>query len=145
RHLMFVGIGVAAAIVAAVIPARFWRQLAPWLFWGTFAMLILVLVPVIGATVNGAQRWFRHGSLSGQPSELMKIALPLFVCSLAVRRRDVLHTWVRGTLPVVFPLLIVVPAVMVEPDLGTALFLGCVGAAALFVSGWPIRNFVLAG
>jgi cell division protein FtsW len=145
RHLVFVAVGVLSAILAAQFPAWFWKKMAPWLFWGSFALLVLVLVPGVGSRINGAQRWFRHGSLSVQPSELMKITLPLYLCYLAERRRDVLHTWLRGALGVAYPLLLVVPAVMLEPDLGTALFLATTGAIALFLAGWPIRNFLLAG
>jgi cell division protein FtsW len=145
RHLMFITIGIVAAAAAAQVPVRWWELLAPWLFWGVLVLLILVLVPGVGARVNGARRWFRSGSLSGQPSELMKIALPLFVCYLAVRRHEVLDTWRHGMLPVAYPVLLAVPVVMVEPDLGTSLFLAASGGAALYVSGWPVRNFLLGG
>src|SRR4029077_8407983 len=114
RHLVYVCVGLCAAILAGLLPAAMWRKLAPWLFWGSFGFLLLVLVPGIGARINGAQRWFRHGSLSVQPSELMKITLPLYLCYLADRRRDVIKTWARGTIPVAFPLLLVVPIVMLE-------------------------------
>jgi cell division protein FtsW len=144
RHLVFVAVGVLSAVLAGQFPAWFWKKTAPWLFWGSFALLVLVLVPGVGTRINGAQRWFRHGSLSVQPSELMKITLPLYLCYLAERRRDVLHTWLPGALGVTIPLLLVVPAVMLEPDLGTALFLATTGGIALFVAGWPVRNFVLA-
>jgi cell division protein FtsW len=144
RHLVFVTVGILVAIVAGQLPAWIWNKLAPWLFWGSFALLVLVLVPGVGTRINGAQRWFRHGSMSIQPSELMKITLPLYLCYLAERRRDVLQTWLRGVLPVAFPSLLVVPVVMLEPDLGTALFLATTGGIALFVAGWPVRNFLLA-
>ncbi len=144
RHLLYVMVGLAAAGVASLIPGRLWSRMAPWLFWGSFGLLVLVLVPGIGTSINGARRWFRHGSMSFQPSEMMKITLPLYLCWLAQRRREVLHTWLRGMLPVAFPLLLVVPVVMLEPDLGTALFLATTGAIALFVGGWPVRNFLLA-
>ena len=144
RHLVFVGVGLCAAIIAGLLPGWFWNRLAPWMFWGSFGFLALVLIPGVGTRINGAQRWFRHGSLSVQPSELMKITLPLYLCYLADRRRAVIGTWLRGTIPVAFPLLLVVPVVMLQPDLGTALFLATAGGIALFVSGWPIRNFLLA-
>lgn len=144
RHLVFVALGVAAATIAGFMPGGFWKRLSPWLFWGSFGILVLVLVPGIGTSINGARRWFRYGPLSVQPSELMKIALPLYLCYLAENRRDVLHLWLRGSIPVAFPLLLVVPVVMIEPDLGTALFLATTGAIALFVGGWPVRNFLLA-
>src|SRR5262249_12356134 len=80
RHLIFVLVGVLSAVLAAHVPGRLWKRSAPWLFWSTLALLVVVLVPGMGTRINGAQRWFRHGSLSIQPSELMKIALPLFLC-----------------------------------------------------------------
>ncbi len=143
RHLVFVAVGVLSAILAAQFPARSWRRMAPWLFWGSFVLVALVVVPGVGTRINGAQRWFRHGSLSVQPSELVKITLPMYLCCLAEKRRAVLHKLFRGTIPVAFPLLLVVPAVMFEPDLGTALFLATTGGIALFVAGWPVRYFLL--
>src|SRR5262249_8044108 len=85
RHLVFVGTGLLAAIAAGLLPARFWQRMAPWMFWGSLCLLALVLVPGIGTSVNGARRWFRYGPMSVQPSELMKIALPLYLCRLAER------------------------------------------------------------
>ncbi len=145
RHLTFVVLGLVAATCAACTPPSIWRWGAPWFFWGTFALLILVLLPGVGSRVNGAQRWFRHGGLSFQPAELVKLSLPLYVCCLIERRRAVLDKWLQGTLPVAFPVLLVVPLVMLQPDLGTALFLATGGAIALWVGGWPLRNFLLAG
>lgn len=143
RHLIFITVGLLAASIAALVPGRTWERAAPWLFWGSFVLLLAVLVPGIGARINGAQRWFRHGSLSVQPSEVVKITLPLYLCCLAGRRREFLQTW-RGGIVMALPLLVVVPAVMIEPDLGTALFLATTGAIALYVGGWPVRNFLLA-
>jgi cell division protein FtsW len=106
-------------------------------------LLFLVLIPGVGTRVNGAQRWFRYGGLSLQPSELAKIALPLFLARQLCTRRTELRKWIAGTVPVVTPLAIAVPLVLFQPDLGTSLFLTMGGTIALFVGGWPLRNFVL--
>jgi cell division protein FtsW len=145
RHLMWLAIGVVSAAVAARLPSRFWRRAAPGLFVVTLILLAAVLVPGIGRQVKGAQRWIRYGSFSIQPSELAKITLTLFLCYLVDRMRPVLTTWVRGMLPLVVPLVFAVPLVLMQPDLGTSVFLASTGATALFVGGWPIRNFVLGG
>ncbi|MGH7127360.1 MAG: FtsW/RodA/SpoVE family cell cycle protein [Planctomycetaceae bacterium] len=143
RHVTFLLAGVTAAGICASLPARFWYHAAPWLFLLTAVLLAVVLVPGVGTRVNGAQRWLRFGPLSLQPSELAKLALPLFVARLMVSRRERLHRWVAGTLPVVWPPAVVVPLVMIEPDLGTSLFLAAGGLIALFVGGWPLRNFLI--
>lgn len=145
RHLAFVVFGLTGAVVAAFLPAKFWERFAPWFFWGTFALLILVLVPGIGARVNGARRWFRYGSLSFQPAELLKLSLPLYMSCLIHQNREFLNHWRKGALPVIFPIVLVVPLVMLQPDLGTALFLATGGAIALLIGGWPIRNFLIGG
>lgn len=145
RHLTFCALGLIAATIAGALPAKFWLRMAPWLFWGTVGLLVLLLIPGVGTRVNGAQRWFRYHGVSMQPSELAKITLPLMVCYMLDRRRDVLRTWIGGIVPLVFPVAIVVPLTMLQPDLGTSLFLVMAGTIALFVGGWPVRNFAMAG
>jgi cell division protein FtsW len=173
RHLVFVGCGLVSAVAAGCMPARFWRAAAPLLFWTTVGLLAAVLLPGVGVKVNGAQRWFRFGALSLQPSEIAKLALPLYVClrmtlgkgqvegrlqpslescphpspppggeGASVFRRAARR---RGALSMALPVLIVVPLVIVQPDLGTALFLAACGGIALWVGGWPIKNFALLG
>jgi len=144
RHVSFLAVGLLVGATAAFMPGRFWFRLAPFLFMICVCLLVLVLIPGVGTKVNGAQRWLRVGSYSFQPSELAKISLPLFLCYLMRNRRENLHHWFRGTVPLVVPIAIMIPLVMLQPDLGTSIFLVAIGGMALFLSGWPIRNFVLA-
>ncbi|QDV16671.1 Peptidoglycan glycosyltransferase FtsW [Gimesia panareensis] len=143
RHLTFLALAVVVSSVASMLPARFWYERAPLLFWGTVVLLVLVLIPGIGTRVNGAQRWLRWGPVSLQPSELAKIALPLLTVRLMVRRRSKLRHWWQGTIPLLLPLLLVIPLVLKQPDLGTSLFLVGGVTLALFLGGWPLRNFVI--
>lgn len=142
RHLIFLTLGLAAGGLAAAIPPRAWRWLAPWLFAATLVLLVLVLVPGIGTRVKGAQRWLRFGPASLQPSELAKLALPLFLGAVVERYRGWMRSWIVGPVLFCLPVVVMVPLVLLEPDLGTALFL-CFGAAVmLWLSGWPLRNFL---
>lgn len=143
RHLIFVLIGVCLAAASACVPASVWYRAAPLLFLGTVVLLVLVLLPGIGTRINGAQRWFRYGPLSFQPSELAKLTLPLFLSYLATRLRAHLNGWVGGTLPLIFPVAVVMVLVAKQPDLGTTLFLAAGGGMVLWIAGWPLRNFVL--
>ncbi|MBT4865161.1 MAG: FtsW/RodA/SpoVE family cell cycle protein [Planctomycetaceae bacterium] len=145
RHLLFLAVAVATGVVCAALPKRFWFDAAPYLFWGTVLLLVAVLIPGLGTRVNGAQRWLRFGPLSMQPSELAKIALPLFVCRILCQRKEHLAHWRRGTLPLVAPLLVLLPLTLLQPDLGTSVFLACGCAIVLFLGGWPIRNFLVSG
>ena len=143
RHLVFLGIGLIVAVVAATRPPEFWRAAAPWLFMLSVLLLVLVLAPGIGVRVKGAQRWIRLPGVSAQPSELAKIALPLMMCWVLDRNRSRLKGLFMGTIPFFIPVALLVPLVLIEPDLGTALFLVAGAGLVLFAGGWPVRNFAL--
>lgn len=143
RHLMFLGIGAVVAVWAGTRRPVFWKTAAPWLFMLSVLLLAMVLVPGIGVRVKGAQRWIRISGVSAQPSELAKIALPLMMCWILERVRPRLNGLLVGTIPFLIPVVLVVPLVLIEPDLGTALFLIAGAGLVLYAGGWPMRNFVL--
>ena len=143
RHLVFLGIGLVVAVVAASRPPAFWKAVAPWLFVLSVLLLVLVLVPGIGVRVKGAQRWIRLPGVSAQPSELAKIALPLMMCWVLERSRSRLNGLIAGTIPFFIPVALTVPLILIEPDLGTAIFLVAGASLVLFAGGWPLRNFLL--
>ncbi|MCA8997736.1 MAG: cell division protein FtsW [Planctomycetaceae bacterium] len=145
RHLLFVAIGLSAATVSALLPHHWWPRLAPLLFLGTIAGLVLVLMPGFGKTVNGAQRWLRVGPLTIQPSEMAKVTLPLMLavvrCWFAKRQGSrLLELVLHGLL-----MAVTLGLILIQPDLGTTLFIGMACVLLLFVSGWPIIDFVIAG
>lgn len=143
RHLRFLAIAIVAASIAGAMPARIWMRLAPWMFLGTVLLLTAVLIPGLGTRVNGAQRWLRFAGYSMQPSELAKITLPLYLARLAVNRRESLRRLFAGTIPFALPVFLTILLVVLEPDLGTTLFLAASTGVVLFLAGWPVRNFVL--
>ena len=143
RHLCFLAVGLGIAFFAATRSPAFWKRSAPWIFVGTVALLVLVLVPGIGVRVKGAQRWIRFPGVSAQPSELAKIAVPLMMCWLVERHRERLNHWFAGTLPFAFPIVLTVPLILIEPDLGTSVFVLGGASLVLFAGGWPLRNFLL--
>jgi cell division protein FtsW len=143
RQLGAAVVGLLAAAVAATRPPEFWRRIAPLAFWGVLLLLVLVLVPGIGVRTKGAQRWLRVAGVSVQPSELAKLALPLMMAAVVTTRRTRLAGWWSGTVGVLWPAAIMVPLVLVEPDLGTAAFLAGGVLVTIWVGGWPRRNFAV--
>ena len=79
---------------------------------------------IVPARLIWARRWIRIGAFSFQPSELAKLTLILWLASHLAKNALHLDDWRRGTLPAVVPLGIACFLVLVEPDFGTALFLG---------------------
>jgi cell division protein FtsW len=144
RHLVAAALGLLAACCAAVTPIGLYQRLTPWFFWVVVLLLVLVLIPGIGSQVKGARRWIRGAGLSIQPSELAKLALPLMTCYLLSMQQTTAgwYRW-RGMVQVLWPTAFVVPLVLIEPDLGTAVFLTAGTGLALWLAGWPLRNFLL--
>jgi cell division protein FtsW len=135
REAMWMGVGVIAFGVAVRFDHRKLRRLAPLLLVVTFFLLLVVLVPGLGVHVQGSSRWIGFGQFRLQPSELMKLALTVFAADLITRRLDEGATDRR----IIGPLLLVTASagllIVMQPDLGTAMVLGCIVLALLFVSG----------
>jgi cell division protein FtsW len=152
RQLEALAVGIVLATVCGCAPPRFWRWAAPFLLTVTIALLAAVLLPKIGTRVNGARRWLRYGGFQFQPSELAKIALVLFVSRqaefLGAKNRPATGRppigWKKLAILVV-PIAITSGLVLIEPDLGTAVFLVLIGTMTLFVAGLPTRYFLVAG
>lgn len=145
RQALFLGLSLLAGGTAALLPPRLWRIAAPWLLAATLLLLAAVLVPGVGTSVKGARRWLRFAGFTMQPSELAKLTLPLFVCWMAADGGWHTQSLRRTVVCVLAPLAAALGLVLCEPDLGTTLFLGMTAAVALFLSGWPLRRFLLAG
>lgn len=130
---LLVAFGVMLAV--AQVSPRIFLNWTPWLYALGIALLIAVLF--IGDVGKGAQRWLSLGPINFQPSELVKVTVPMMIAYYFAARTLPPITWrifVGG-------LLVIVPAVLVarQPDLGTALLVGCSGAFVLFLSGMRWR------
>ena len=122
------------------------HAITPPLLFASFVLVLAVHIPHVGVSVNGARRWIGTGPLQFQPSELMKLALVLYVTTLLARRPQ----RVRDLRELARPLLIVVAAacllVASQPDLGTAMVIAFAVAAILVAAGIPLRKLgILAG
>ncbi|MAR00373.1 MAG: rod shape-determining protein RodA [Oceanospirillaceae bacterium] len=142
RQAIHFGIGFVLMTVAAQISPRQYRILAPWGYVISLLLLIAVLVAGVGA--KGAQRWLDLPGLPRfQPSELVKLALPLSI-AWYMSRRPVPPRFldlVKATV------LVLIPSVLIfkQPDLGTAILISTSGLLVLFFAGmswWLILSMV---
>ena len=130
---MWLGIGTGALLVAALVDYRILRRFTIPALVVAFVMLILVLIPTLGVTVNGAQRWLRLGPIQFQPSEVAKLALVLFAADNLARSKQV--DLDRSLKPIMAVLAVFGALILLQPNLGTTIILFVIGIAALFASG----------
>jgi len=135
RHLSFLVVGLLLTFLVMGIDYRKLEKWAKPLLIFSLLLLILVLIPGIGREVAGARRWFRFKFISFQPSELVNMAIIIYIAGFIARKGNLIRTFLQGFLPPMLILGLTVLLIILQPDLGTALALGIVVFIMLFVSG----------
>jgi cell division protein FtsW len=139
RQFLFGLCGVLAAWVVTRVPAEQWEKHSLALLLLGLALLLLVLIPGLGAKINGARRWMRIGPMNFQVSELAKVLVLTWICSYCVRKRAELEQTFAGLLKPVGLLGVAGVLLLLEPDFGAATVLFATGFAVLFVAGARLR------
>jgi cell division protein FtsW len=142
RQALWLGIGLAVCITAALIDYHFWQR--TWWLWFGLAIVTLALcfVPHLGMRINGSRRWIGFGPFGFQPSEIAKIAAIFFLAWWFARYEKVGNHPIFGfALPVavVTSLLLLI---LCEVDLGTTTLIGATAFVVMFVAG---TNPILLG
>ena len=135
RQLIRLAIAFGAMIVVSQIPPLYLNRAAPTLI--TIGIFLLILVLLIGSTGGGAQRWLNLGFIKFQPSEMMKIIVPISIASILSERT--LPPRALMSLLSLTVIIVVVTLIALQPDLGTSLLIGASGIYVLFFSGASIR------
>lgn len=135
KQIMHFVLAISTMLLIAQIPPYIFRRYSPYLM--LFGIFLLLLVLLFGSSSGGAQRWLDFGFMRFQPSELMKIIIPIAIASMLSKK----------TLPpqtssaFISSIAIIVTAVLIakQPDLGTSLLIGASGFYVLFFSGVRIQ------
>lgn len=138
QFLRFV-LGLAAMLVLARVAPKYLRMFAPWAY--VVGVLLLLVVAVVGDVGKGAQRWLDLGVIRFQPSEMMKLAVPM-MCAWFLHDRPLPPDLKHLAVLVVF-ILIPVGLIAEQPDLGTALLIAASGVFVVLLAG--LRARVIAG
>jgi cell division protein FtsW len=144
RQLIFGLLGIGSAWIVTRIPTENWDKASLALLLIGLALLLLVLIPGLGAVVNGSRRWLRVGPANFQVSELARVLVLTWICSYSVRKREELEgTW-QGLAKPVALLAVAASLLLLEPDFGATSVLFATGFAVLFVAGAKLRNVLFS-
>ncbi|MGL4575409.1 MAG: putative lipid II flippase FtsW, partial [Burkholderiaceae bacterium] len=142
RHVLFICVGLAAAVIVFRVPMAVWQRHAPVLFLAGIALLVLVLIPGIGKNVNGANRWIPLPVFNFQPSEVMKLFIILYGADYAARKQAVLKQFKQGLLPIIIAVGVVGALLLLQPDLGALIVISGIAVSILFLGGMSLRIFL---
>jgi cell division protein FtsW len=143
RHAMFLAVGIVLAVVAMRSELKFVEQHSQLLLLACFALLLLVFVPGLGSSVNGARRWINLGISKFQVVEAVKLLYIVWLASYLKRySEDVAITWTAMLKPVgVVGVLVVM--LLAQPDFGSSVLLLGITSCMLLLGGAPIRRIIL--
>ena len=141
RQGMFVFIGLIAGLVAFQVKVEKWQKLSPYLFLLGIALLVLVLFPGIGRSVNGSRRWLSLFVINLQPSELMKLFAALYTADYTARKNIIKHTFVKAFLPMFAVMMLVGSLLLIEPDMGAFVVICAIALCTMWLGGFNLKVF----
>lgn len=135
QQAMHIGLALLVMFIFAQIPPIAYQRWAPWIYIAGIIFLVMVLIT--GHIGNGAGRWLNLGVIRFQPSEMMKLAIPMFLAWHFHR----IHLPLMARSVVFALVIILVPAVLTakQPDLGTGILLAAAGISVLLLAGLSFR------
>jgi cell division protein FtsW len=139
RDGFYILLAFALAVITLRLPMDFWQRYSAPMLIAAIGMLVVVLV--VGNSVNGASRWISLGPLRIQPAEFTKLALFCYLANYLVRKVDEVRNNIRGFLKPMGVILMLAVLLLAQPDLGTVVVLFVTTLAMLFLAGAKLGSF----
>jgi len=143
RHLIFIAIGVILAAVTMRVELKEIEKYNQLLLLGCFALLIVVFIPGLGSSVNGAQRWINLGFSKFQTVEAVKVLYIVWLSSYLVRFRDEVNATWQAMLKPVGVVGVLVVLLLMQPDFGSSMLLLGITTCMLVLGGAQITRIIL--
>jgi len=143
RQLIATGLGIFLGSCVLLIPMKFWDKTGLLILAIGIFLLVLVLVPGIGREINGSARWIPFGVFNLQVSELIKLAVIIYLSGYLVRHDESVKTTMKGFLSPMIILTIVALLLLMEPDLGATVVICATALGMLFLGGVRLWQFAM--
>jgi cell division protein FtsW len=141
RQAVYALLGIIAFFLASYVPLDKARQISMLLVLITMALCVLTFLPVTGVTKNGASRWIRIGSWTYQPSELVKLVLPLYLAHIFDKKKDNLDSFSSGILPPMVVTILFFTLIYLQNNFSTAIFIVMNAFVLFFLAGVKMSYF----
>jgi cell division protein FtsW len=142
RQICYLIVGVIAALIVMRIDSSQWEKFSVPLLFICLLLLVLVLIPGIGHSVNGSRRWIAIGPIGIQVSELAKMTMIFYLAGYLVRQQKSVSQSIVGFIRPMFILAIVAVLLLLEPDFGATVVIAGTVMAMLFLTGVKLRYYL---
>ncbi|HEX4045516.1 MAG TPA: putative lipid II flippase FtsW [Gammaproteobacteria bacterium] len=143
KQLIYLSLGVLVGGVILRINIAYWEKWSGYLLLIVVMMLVLVLIPGIGHTVNGSARWLSVGPLGFQASELAKLVMVIYMAGYLVRRNAEIQLKWSGFFKPMAILALVAALLLKEPDFGATVVVTATTLSMMFLAGMRLRYFII--
>lgn len=140
RDALYLGLAFGLSMVTLRIPMEVWQRYSNAML--LLSILLLLIVLVVGSSVNGASRWIALGPLRIQPAELSKLSLFCYLASYLVRKVEEVRTNFWGFCKPMGVMVVLAVLLLAQPDLGTVVVLFITTLAMLFLAGAKMWQFL---
>ncbi len=138
RQLIFAFLGIVIYFISYSINYNYWKKIIDYVFFISFLLLIIVLIPGIGVVKNGARSWIGFNDISFQPSEFMKISYVLFLAKHLSKNNTKLLKYILLTI-IIFGL------ILLQPDFGTGVIFLITIAFMMYISLLKYKYIIIGG
>jgi cell division protein FtsW len=145
RQAVLGAAGLVLFFLASRIRLEILRKWIKPLVIGTAVLCLLTFMPGIGVIKNGAARWIRLGPYTYQPSELVKLVLPLYLAHIFDKKKERIDSFAAGVLPPVLVTGLFFALIYLENNFSTAVFIAVNVLFVFFIAGVRLRYFIAAG
>lgn len=138
-------IGLVALYICSKIDYHFWLKIIPVLLFVSLVLLMLVKVPGLGFSANGATRWINLGFFTFQPAEIAKLAIILYTAGWISKQHTKIKNFYYGLFPALVIIALFALLILWQPDVGTMMSMVLTAVIMLFVGGMELRYFFGVG
>lgn len=143
RQLLATSLGFFLGTFVLFTPIKTWQKIGPVLLFISIILLVLVLIPGIGKSINGSSRWLSLGVFNLQVSEVIKLSMVIYLSGYLVRHSQKVKNTMRGFLMPIVVLATVSILLLMEPNLGAVVVIATTAMGMLFIGGVMLWQFLI--
>ena len=141
KQAIFAIVGLSLFFLASAVNLEFVRKIMKHLVLGSIILCALTLAPIVGVEKNGAARWIGIGGLTYQPSELVKLILPLYLAHYFEKKKEDIDSLSRGIIPPALIVGVFFLFIFLQNNFSTAVFIAFNALFLFFLAGVKFRYF----
>lgn len=145
RQLIFLALGFSVFAFASLVPLRLWEVVQKYILWAAIISFFFLLIPALSINYGGATRWVSLGPINYQPAELLKFGLIFYMALFftnKIKSGELALSSTTNAFLVIF-LLVSAEIVVLQKDMGTMIPIAAILLAMLFLSGIPMRRYIV--